>query len=162
MSLENPFGSADAWEVSTDSMLPVGNHVVRITEADDQTAKSSGNPQLHLKLENAGGSIQDWVPYSESFLGKVVSVFDACGIERPQDGEFDPNDHFRLTAKCIRRVLDKEVGIVVREEEDNREPGKMRRRVQGYVPTSRITGEQAPAASVASGGASSLEDEIPF
>ena len=164
MSLTNPFAQADAWDVSTDTMLPVGNHVVTIIEADDQTAKSSGNPQLHLKMQNENGSIQDWVAYHGDFLGKIVSVFDAAGIERPGDGEFDPDDNYRLTASCIRRVRDKKVGIVIREEEDNREPGKMRKRVQGYVTPDKITGDiPADTSGLATATASSVaDDDIPF
>lgn len=162
MSLTNPFAQADAWDVSTDTILPVGNHLVTVVEADDTTAKSSGNPQVHVKLQNDGGSIQDWIAYHSDFLGKVVSIFDAAGVDRPQDGEFDPADNMRLTASCIRRLLNKKVGIVVREEND--QEGKPRKRVQGYVTPDKISGGSTGNgfATATAAPASTADDDIPF
>jgi hypothetical protein len=112
-----------------------------ITEVEDSTAQSSGNPVIELKLENAAGeTIRDWVVYHEAFLGKVVALFDSAGLDRPVEGEYDPDDHCRLTKQKIDQLRGKTVGNVNRDEPDNR-PGKTgsRRRVQGYVQPSRIT-----------------------
>jgi hypothetical protein len=112
-------------------MLPVGSHVVTITDPVMGQA-STGNPQIELRVEGDLGSMRDWLVITPNTIGKVVSVFDAAGIERPQDGEFDP-DTGVLTDACVDRLHNRKVGVVVREEPDNREPGKMRRRIAGYV-----------------------------
>ncbi len=135
----NPYSSAEAWDPSN-AMLPVGDHVVKIMEAEDETS-SNQNPQIILRFGNDQGTIKCWETYHDKFLGKIVALYDAAGVERPAEGEFNPNDKCRLTQKCIDRLLDKEIGIVVREETDTSDPlnPKVRKRVQGYIEPSRIT-----------------------
>jgi hypothetical protein len=163
----NPFASAEAWETSTDTMMGIGPHVATIIEQADSTAKSSGNPVLELKFENgAGETIRDWLPYNEGFLAKVVALYDSAGLERPDEGEFDPSDHCRLTAKKINQLGGKKIGIMVRDEDDDREVGKKRRRVAGYVTPSRITEEMAADTRGLSTSSSTKskndDDDIPF
>src|SRR5215831_12370185 len=134
----NPFDDADPWTVSTDNWLGVGNFIVKIVYAEDATAKTSGNPQIALKFENEQGAKLDWCAYSGDFLARVVSLFDAAEVQRPQPGEFDPNDNYRLTQACIDRLVGKTIGIVNREEPDYKDPTVMRVRVQGYTTASAI------------------------
>lgn len=141
----NPFESADPWEVSLDKPLfPVGNFLATITSVEDATAMS-GNPQVIVRVENDSYSIRDWVAYHENFLSKIVAVFEAAGVARPQAGEFDPADHCRLSASCIARLVDRQVAVVVYDEDDDRPDhmGEKRRRVRGYRPASELT-EDAP------------------
>lgn len=159
--MSNPFEEADPWEVSTDTLLPVGNHVVSITEAEDDT-NSKGNPTLALKFENAAGSIKDWEHYSETFLRKIVALYQHAGLEIPQEGEFDPDDHCRLTGKKRAQLVGKKIGIVVREEPRNDDPSKMQKRVQGFVDPSQIDADLPVDASPYASVASSVDDDIPF
>lgn len=162
----NPFAEAEAWTVST--LLPVGNHVVEIREANDAST-NGGDPQVHTRLVNADGDIQDWVYYRGDMLGKVVALFDAAGIPRPGPGEFDPNDKCRLTDACRNRLLGKRVGIVVREEDKyGGAPGEKVRRVQGYLKADGVAGAAPPPATtqsapVSGGGQRTFgDDDIPF
>src|SRR5215831_15241911 len=123
MSVDNPFATADAWEVSTQQewnpekpWLPIGNHVCTIVEANDDTAKSSGNPKLVLLMDNVQGKTIGYESYHSNFLGKIVALFDAAGIPRPQEGEFDPEDNCRLSPGCRARLVGKSVGVVIRNE----------------------------------------------
>lgn len=167
MSLDNPFETADPWEVSTEDMLPIGNHLVTVVEANDGTAKSSGNPQAELKFENNDGYIRAWEAYHADFLGRIVSLYKSAGIAIPQNNEFDPNDNYRLTAACLARLVGHKLGIVVRDEDDNRNPGQKRRRVMGYVEPGRVGGAangttKGTAASEPVASGSSKTDDIPF
>ena len=158
MTGSNPFASAEAWEVSAGGpMLPVGDFVVTIVQADDATA-STQNPQVEFRFQNDSGSIRAWETYHANFLSKIVSVYDAAGIARPDDGEFDPTDNCRLTQKKLDELMGKQVGIVIREEEDNRPDhyGEKRARVQGYLPASEI----APAETAVA--ATDGDPDIPF
>jgi hypothetical protein len=161
------YGSAEAWKVSTDTMLPVGNHVVTIMDPIMGEA-GTGNPQIELRVENEQGKMRDWLVITPNTIGKVVSVFDAAGVERPQPGEFNP-DSGVLTDRCVDRLHNRKVGVVVREEVDNRDTSKMRRRIMGYLDahqmnadmpadTSGLPTESAPSVSRPAG-----EDQrIPF
>jgi hypothetical protein len=172
----NPFGAAEAWSVSTDDLLPIGNHRCKIESVEDATGKSSPfNPQAIVQLRGANGGIKDWIVYHDEFLSKIVSIYDAAQIERPQVGEFDPDNKFRLTQACLNRLVGKEVGVVVREEEDNRpdHAGEMRRRVKGYVLAADVDADipstkpprqvnaNGPAVQQAS-AAQAVNESIPF
>lgn len=161
------FDTADRWDVSLDTMLPVGNHVVKIIQADGGTTRSvNAYPQIELKFEAPTGTIRDWLVYHSQLLGKVASLYDAAGVTQPQEGEYDTEDNCRLTQKCIDRLWGKTIGIVVREEDDNRNPGQKRRRVQGYVTADRITSDvPADTSGLPTAGAqanSAAQDKIPF
>jgi hypothetical protein len=169
----NPFAGADAWETSTGEYLGVGNHRVRIDQADDASSQQ-GKPQIALIFRNDEGMKSDWCNYSSEFLSKVVALFDAAGIERPQVGEFDPQDNCRLTEACRKRLLGREVGIVVRLEDDYKDPTKQVPRVAGYVPASRIDGgadtrglppaqqQQPQKSSAPAQSPATADDRIPF
>lgn len=135
------FQAAEAWKVS-DAMLPPGDHLVTIVNPI-VSESSGGYPQIELRVENAQGSLRDWIVILPSTIGKVVSVFDAAGVARPQEGEFDPETG-RLTDATVDRLHNRRVGVVVRQEPDNRDPTKLRTRIQGYVDVSQI-GSDIPA-----------------
>jgi hypothetical protein len=169
VSVDNPFATSDTWDVSLDEYLGNGNHVVTITEAVDETAKSTGNPKLVLKLVNPNGSIQAFEGYHAGFLRKIVSIFDAAGIPRPQDGEFDPEDNCRLTPACRQRLVGKNVGIVVRPEAGQPdEQGNVKEwpRVKGYVEPSQVNADIPTDTSgmqtAAVGATPDPSDDIPF
>jgi hypothetical protein len=147
----NPFEESDSWETPLEAILPVGNHAVTIAKASGYDTvdrggglltASTGNPQLFLRFENEEGSIGQYETYHEGFLRKIVTVFDKAGVQRPQEGEFNPQDHCRLTDACIARLENHQLGIIVREETDNRDPlnPKIRKRVQGYATVAAVTG----------------------
>lgn len=163
--MSNPFEETDPWEVSLDTILGVGNHAVKIVEAEDGTT-SNNNPQIVLRFENDQGSIRAWEAYHSEFLSKIVSLYQAAGVALPQEGEFDPSDSCRLTQDCIDRLRGRMVGIVVREEDDFKNPGQKRSRVKGYVPAAKVGGkQQAPAPQFVAASASRPPGEdldIPF
>lgn len=143
--MSNPFEDADRWEVSTENILTKGNYLCEIAEAEGDT--SSGNyPQITLKLVAEQGYITDWLVYHEKLLGKVSSLYEAAGVQVPQEGEFNVADHCRLTEACIARVVGKKVGVVVRPEPDRQNPGQFRDRVKGYVPAAQIADGGGPVA----------------
>lgn len=162
---DNPFASAEAWETSTGEYLGVGNHRVTIEEAEDASS-AQGKPQIALLFRNSGGIKKDWCNYNSGFLARVVALFDAAGVERPQVGEFDPQDNCRLSEACRKRLVGKEVGIVVRLEEDYKDATKQVPRVKGYVPASKIDGSGdtrgLPEPAAQASAASSRDDSIPF
>lgn len=156
----NPFASAEPWEVSTERILPEGNHVVRIEEASGGTS-SGQHPQIELRFVNEAGSIRDWLVITQATVGKVVSLAQATGVGVPGD---DDVDGLRVRDEWIYRLVGKTVGIVVREEPDNRDPSKTRTRVQGYVDPSRIKDSQQPSNGSSTYGQAPAESkrDIPF
>jgi hypothetical protein len=145
----SPFDEAEAWEGGK-ALFDEGSHVVTISSAEGDTSQS-GNPMIVFNFEDDTHSIRDWVGYHPDFLAKIVAVFDAAGVKRPQDGEFDPQDSFRLTDKTIARLVGKQLGILVRNEPDNRSDhaGEMRPKVQGYTKPAEVEAEEDPFAGVA-------------
>jgi len=158
------YGGAEAWKVQ-DQLLPIGDHVVTII--NPMSGDSSGGfPQVELRVENELGSLRDWLVITPNTIGKVVMVFDAAGVDRPQDGEFDPETG-KLTDACVDRLHNRKVGVIVREEPDNRDPTKMRRRIMGYTDVAQITSDiPADTAGLPTAPSSSRpadEDErVPF
>lgn len=148
--MSNPFAEADAFEPYLDQLLPVGNHVVKITEA--QGGFSPNNKwRIELRLENADGSIRHYQPVTEGTIPQIVALCQATGVARPGDGDFDPST-LRPTDQWIARLVGRSCGIVIREEPGydaatgREDPSKPRLRVQGYVTPQRI------AQSVSNGG----------
>lgn len=156
------YGNAEAWETSTDVMLPVGNHIVTIVDPIPGMS-SSDNPEIQLRVENDRGAMRDWLQITDKSIGKIVQLFDAAGVDRPGEGEFDEATG-ALTAACINRLNGKKVGVVIREEQDNRDPTKMRSRIKGYVEPSRVNEKESdvPSGGVPATAGSSRSDDIPF
>lgn len=133
--MSNPFQSADPWEVSTERILPDGNHVVEIKEAVVGTS-SGGHPQVELLLCNKDGQIRDWLVVTDASVGKVVALAQAAGVELPTDE--DIVEGLRLKQSYVDQFFTKMVGIVVRDEPSYKDPTVLRPRVQGYVDPARI------------------------
>ena len=163
--MTNPFQQADPWEVSLDSLLPAGNHIVRIEEA---TAGESRNKffQIELRLVNDDGAIRDWMVVTEASVGKVVALANAAKVNLPADTDIIDTAKMSLSDEYLFQFVGKTVGIVVRDEQDFKDPTQMRPRVQGYVDPTRIT--QSDATSAASAGSfkappnSKKDVEVPF
>jgi hypothetical protein len=162
MSVSNPFESSESWDVSTERYIGVGNHVAKIIEVGDETS-SNNRPKLVLKFENRDGTIRAWEPYHAAFLEKIVALYDAAGIDRPREGEFDPNDECRLNAAARQRLMNQWVGIVVRDEPSFKDPSKSYATVQGYV-TPATLGADVPIDRVPQSTAAGAygDDDIPF
>ncbi len=159
------FESAESWDVSTATLLPNGNHVCEIRDAT--TGRSSGNfPQIELEVFNDNGSRKDWLVYGDQGgygVRKVATLFRMAGVQLSNE---DQDADGCLTQAAVERLNGKKVGVVIRDEEDRRNPGQTRPRIKGYVDPSTIDTAQAVAASAGSssrGGSSPVADEdIPF
>jgi hypothetical protein len=139
--VSNPFQSADPWEVSLDQLLPAGNHVVVIEEAEMGTS-SGKHPQIEIKLRNSYGAIRDWMVITEASVGKVVALAQAVEVDLPTDNDIEQG--LALKQVYVDRFVGKKVGIVVRDEPDYKDPTKTRPRVQGYVEAKRIKASDIP------------------
>jgi hypothetical protein len=163
----NPFQSTDPWEVALDTALPQGNHVCKITEAEGGTSSGS-HPEIRLKVENQEGSLRDWLQITQGTVSKVVALADAAGIERPGDGDFDP-ETLRVHDEWIYRLVGKTVGVVAREEPaydsatGREDPTKKRVRIKGYVVPQKIAQSVANGAGAFQHSPAAVgEKDIPF
>lgn len=135
--MSNPFQQAEPWEVSLDTLLPVGNHVVTIAEATP--GESSGKHfQIELRLENQQGSIRDWMVITPNSAGKVVALANAAHVDLPADEDVIDTAKLVLSDSYVHQFVGQRVGVVIREEQDYQDPTKMRLRVQGYVDPDRV------------------------
>lgn len=150
------FENAESWDVSTDTLLPVGNHVCTIKSAE--VGKSSGGfPQVELEVEGEKGTRKDWLVYGDTGgygVRKVATLYRAVGVELSNG---DQDEGGQLTSAAVARLVGKKVGVVVHLEDDRREPGKTRPRIKGYVDPSVIGAVSEP---VAAGGV--RDEDIPF
>jgi hypothetical protein len=159
------FANAESWQASTDQYLPVGAHVCTIIEQAMSETKT-GKPQIELTVEsiNSQGTRRDWIVITDKTVGKVVQLFDACGAERPKDGEFNPSTG-ALTDECVQRLHGRKIGVVVRLEDSLKDPMKQEPRIAGYVEPQRISSDvPADTRDMAGQAASSnsREDDVPF
>jgi len=133
----------EAWHPRTQDILKAGNYVVRITEIEN-TESSGGFPMLKITVEQDMGRQWDNLVISpnEFSVSKLMGLIDSTGVERPNPdtGEID-KDTGRLSDAFVNSMVGREVGIIVRDEEDNRSDhrGEFRARVQGYVQASVLT-----------------------
>jgi hypothetical protein len=136
------FGAAvgadtDAYHPSQYEILPKGNWLCAIEEVENETS-SGGFPMLKLVLDADEGRQWDNVVISpaEFSIAKLLGLIDATGVARPdpEKGEIDPKDG-RLSTGYIGKLIGRKVGVIVRDEEDNREDhaGEWRPRVKGYI-----------------------------
>lgn len=142
------FASTERWETSVDTILPAGNYVATITEAQDGTS-SGGYPQIELRFEDdeGQGAIRDWLAITEGTFGKVKALAEATGVI-PNDTEAQhfADNNGRAAKTWLRKLIGKKLGIIVRDEADYKDPTKTRQRVQGYVEVDRVKGRTGPAA----------------
>src|SRR5262245_25257266 len=135
--MSNPFQQAEPWETSLDALLGAGNHVVRIEEAVPGESRN-GYFQIELRLVNDDGAIRDWMVVTENSAGKVVALANAAQIDLPSDADVVDTAKLSLSEEYLYRFVGRTVGIVVRDEQDFKDPTQMRPRVQGYVDPERI------------------------
>jgi len=161
-------GDVEAFHPHQQDVLTKGNYVLKIIECDKST--SSGLfPMLKLRLENALGVQWDNLVISpnEFSVAKLLGLIEAAGLAppNPDAGEINPKTG-ELSDAYAASLVGKDVGTIVRDEEDNRpeHKGEMRPRVKGYVSPSTITGAPdttgLPAAG--SGNGKAEDDDIPF
>lgn len=134
--------SGEAWSPPLQEILPKGNYVVKIAEATK--GKSSGGfPQIELRLENEQGAIRDWVTISptEFAISKLLGLIDGTGLRRPKAGTEVAEQTGELSTPYVESLVGRQVGVVIRDEEDNRpdHAGEMRPRIQGYTTPEQIT-----------------------
>lgn len=171
--MSNVFQTAEAWDASSSgSILSAGEHVVDIREVDDATSRN-GNPQMVLEVGNASGHLRDWVTVTPNTLGRVVQLADAAGVDRPADGEFDP-ETLRLSEAWRAKLKGKKVGIVAVDEPHYSEPGKTVTKIQGYVkpelvsassdvtPASSFTGAQVGSGPSPYAAEGATSEPLPF
>lgn len=166
--MTNPFAQATAWQPPLQTQLPAGNFVVVIDEANDGTS-SGGHPQIELIMSSPEGGTRDWLVLApnEFSINKAVGLFEAAGIGKPT--EDDIVEGTRLKPAFIARLVGKPVGVIIRDEDDFKNPGQTRPRVQGYrdpadikssgaLPTSDVTN----AADLAAFSSSTADADLPF
>ena len=162
--MSNPFQQAEPWEVSLDTLLPAGNHVVTIVEATTGTS-SGGHFQIELRLENPQGAIRDWMVITPNSAGKVVSLANAAHVDLPEDEDVTDTARLVLSDSYVGRFVGQQVGVVIREEPDYQDPSKTRLRVQGYVDKDRVkpSSDVTPSAMTSSfRPAKAPNVEVPF
>lgn len=148
------FENLDVWDVNTNTLLPVGNHVCTITSAAPGRSKNK-NPQIELEVAGEKGTRKDWLVYTnEQSAGKVVALFKAAGVALPSGDDQDSDGV--LTEACVKRLVDAKVGVIVREEDKFGDPTKKVPRIKGYVAPS-VIGEPVGAAT-----GSVRDEDIPF
>jgi hypothetical protein len=139
----NPFATAEAWDVSTGTILPARPepYLCTIREMDGTGTSSGEHPQITVKAGNDEGEITDWIVVIPSTIGKMVQLAEAVGIPRPTDEQVRPDGTgFRLHPEYLAAFVGKQVGVVVRAERDNKDATKMRDRVKGYVTPDKAKG----------------------
>ncbi len=145
------FTGAEAWEESGEQYLGVGTHAVTIESADPGWTKGEEGafgrqrkPQIELKVANVNGSRRDWIVITPKTVGKVAQLYDAAHVERPKEGEFNPETG-ELTEECIARLRGQRVGVVIRMAHpfgDVTRPEQPE--ISGYIEVQRVT-DDAPA-----------------
>jgi hypothetical protein len=152
------FDPKQAWAVNTSSLLPRGNYVCEILEINAKKLSSGGYPMIELKVGNDQGEIRDWLVISSAAtFGKFTQLVLSCGV--PEDGYPKPGEDFdttdgRVEQRYAAKLQGCKVGVVVREEEDSRNPGRMRSAVAGYCLPTEITSDMpADTRGLPNGGA---------
>lgn len=147
MRIEQDLTEVPAWEGG--GILGPGVHHVEI-EGAVEGRSSGGHPQIEIDYATPDGTgrIREWLVITEKTWGKFKALIEATGLPMPGAGE-----EFNPTVLCGRRL-----GIIVADERDQRDPTKMRSRVQGYKPASEVAG----VSPTATGNGSAQDDEIPF
>lgn len=173
------FTNVEAAEPNTGTMLPVGNHIVRIVEAEENES-TNGNPGVALLLENNLGDIRDWrylssksekaAAFTREMIMQLASAAGDRSVTLLRGVQGIPSQEWSF---FIASLKNNQVGIIVREEPNNRagEPNQpaTRRKVQAYVPPSELNGSDIPGdtsgfadTAVGAGAASKQDDSIPF
>ena len=135
---------SEVFHPPTQDTLPAGNYVVKITEVTNTTS-SGGYPMLKITVDNDQGRQWDNVVISPNqfSVDKLGGLFESAGVSWPPDftkGEMD-SDTGRLDDAYAYQLEGRTVGVIVRDEEDNRpeHAGEFRARVKGYVKADVLT-----------------------
>lgn len=166
------FSQEEAWETSTSTILPPGNHICFIHEQEGPNAdpleseSSGGHPQIAMKLVKGEYDIRDWVVITRNSMGKALQLFEAAGLGNPGDMSIPSPEWSAFVAK----LKGKKVGVIVRQQRDERpeaKPNAMVTRVQGYCTPAEIGQSESDAPADTAGMASSnsssqQDDDIPF
>jgi hypothetical protein len=165
------FDPDEKWNVSTDLWVPIGNHVMKVAYVETEKPSSGGHPMVEVRFEWEKGPevAKDWIVISSpKTFGKFTSLVLAAGIP---DSEYPkPGDDFDTATGAVKqhyamKLLNREVGVVVRPRQDKPEQGE----VKGYVLPGEITDEVPidtrglPAAGApAASGSKGKKEKIPF
>ena len=135
------------------AVLPKGTYLARCTEQEEGRS-AGGHFEIHLTWEDTAGDgqIQDWVQVTETTLGKVRQLMEACNVQVPP-GEFS------LRAEMFANAS---AEIVVRERP--KPDGTPRNEIVAYNPPaakSDVPGAK-PGEFVHAGGNAKSDDPPPF
>jgi hypothetical protein len=141
----------DPWKGG--AVLPPGSHPVKCIDAEEGRS-AGGYPELHLTWEavagpDRGGTIQDWVQITQSTLGKIRQLLDACAVEVPA-GEFQLGPNQLRDRGCV---------VVVRER--LKPDGTPRNEIVAYQRSSDLGADQGREFAAASAGAGNAKPDDP-
>jgi hypothetical protein len=157
--------AVESFHPAQQTVLPKGNYVVKITEIE-QKQSSSGNWMIALKMENEEGIAYDNLVLApnEFSMRKLAGFVESIGLSRPVAGTDIKADSGQLSGDYVAKFMAKTIGIIVRDEEDNRPDhvGEMRPRVQGYADPAEIKVTKAADAPAATTAKKANNDNIPF
>jgi hypothetical protein len=133
----------------TSTLLPEGIYDFEITQVTQTTAKSSGNPQLEIKLSvigpeaYAGKTIMQWWSLTAKSTWKLFKLLDATGVDYDEaDGQIN-FDTDMLEGSIFRAKV---------TQEENPSNGNLNNRLGNEQPSPLSTEEHA-APAPASGAA---------
>jgi hypothetical protein len=154
------FEGAKSWDVSQDTFLKEGNHVVEILSADGSERSKAGHPQITLEIGNAQGTKKDWLVYGEANgVSKVATLFRAAGVHLMNT---DVGDDGALLEAKIKQLVGKQVGAVLRDEPSFKDPTKVYANVKGYLPAADVKPLATQAIGTNGGATASSVDEVAF
>ena len=149
------FNNVQAFDAHAESLLPNGDHLVRINSAQAGLNKNN-NLELAVEASNASGKRTDWIYYGSEFgQSKVVALCQATGVRLPSEGDWDENGV--LTDAYTGLFVGKQGGMVVR---DDTYEGVTRPKVKGWVHPSQL-GTDTPA-DMPVNDVVADDDDIPF
>lgn len=128
-------GGVKAWDVS--EMLPPDTYLMRPAPGGVERAVSSnGNEQVQVTWRVAYGEFQgaeqrDWVTFTETAMGRVVQLIEACGEQVPQQDFASYAD----LADWVAGMLKKDGVVteaVIRLKPGRKDPSKEFPEVIGY------------------------------
>lgn len=152
-TIEIDMTGVEAWSASR--ILPPGNYVCRIEQAEEVTSQH-GTRQLAILLEAtkgqyAGDQIRDWISLEPQARGRLKQFLEAAGVEVP-DGKMQLD---------LDDLVGRTVEVLVRSELWQ---GRERSRVRAYEFPRDIErlAETARDDSAVPDQGPAVEDDIPF
>lgn len=130
--------SAEEWTVSQGVLLGKGNWVTEILSAE-KGKSSKGNHQIEIEYGCNEGTIREWLVVTTGTVGKLLSLSRGTGVNLSNEvKQFVSANNGEVPDNWAKALVGKRVGIIVRDEDDDRNPGKTRPRVQSHVPPEEI------------------------